>query len=447
MGENRFTIKRMVKVYANGGIVLIIATIAALLLANSPLSNNYFSWWEMPVVLRIGDFNLFSHNGMPMSLKDFINDALMAIFFFSVGLEIKREVLVGELSSLKQAILPIIAACGGMIMPVLIFRLIGQDENQLLGSAIPMATDIAFSLGVLGMLGKRVPTGLKVFLATLAVVDDIGGIIVIALFYSGHMALQYLLYAFVLILILLLGARKGINNNFFYGVLGIAIWSMFLNSGIHSTIAGVIVAFCIPARPNIDTHKYIRYIKRNIDKFPDTTDKEGDVHILTKEQIDILKCVESDSDKVISPLQNMEDSLYPIINYFIIPLFAFANAGISLVGMNMSEVFEGVSLAVILGLVIGKFTGIFSFSYVAIKSKLVSMPSQVNWKMLAGVSMLGGIGFTVSLFIADLSYSKLPGIGAHLLNNAKLGIIIGSVIAGVLGYIALNIALPKKSDK
>lgn len=442
MGDSFYVIKKMVANYAKGGFLLIAVTVIALLLANSSFSGAYFSWWQMPIELSVGGFNLFSHGGEAMTLQQFINDALMAIFFFSVGLEIKREVLVGELSSFRKALLPIIGACGGMIVPILVFRMVAQDENMLLGSAIPMATDIAFSLGVLAMLGKRVPVGLKIFLATLAVVDDIGGILVIAIFYSGHMALQYLLYSAVLILIILWGARRGINNNFFYSILGIAVWSMFLHSGVHSTIAGVLVAFCIPARPVLDTHKFIERIRKNIAKFPDTTDKDC-VSILTNEQIDILKSVESDSDRVISPLQNMEDSLHPLVNYFVIPLFAFANAGVSLEGMELPQLFEGVSLAVLLGLILGKFVGIFSFSYIAVKTKLVDMPKNANWSMMAGVSLLGGIGFTVSLFIADLSYSKIPVIGATLLGQAKLGIIMGSAIAGVLGYVVLKTVLPK----
>lgn len=439
-----YAIRTSIKSYANGGFILIGVTILAMLMANSSFSDVYFSWWDLPVALKIGDFNLFSHHGTPMTLMQFINDALMAIFFFSIGLEIKREVLVGELSSIKQALLPIIAACGGMIVPILIFRGIADGEDILRGSAIPMATDIAFSLGILGMLGNRVPIGLKIFLATLAVVDDIGGILVIALFYSGHFQLQYLLFAGLLLLILILASHKGVNSKLFYLIFGVVIWFMFLHAGVHPTIAGVLLAFCIPARPVLNTSRYIERIRANIAEFPVSTDQQGEVHILTKEQINLLKSVESASDRVISPLQDLEDTLRPLVNYIIIPLFAFANAGVSLDGMHTSDVLQGAGLAVFMGLVLGKFLGILSFSFIAIKLKIVTMPTETNWKSLAGVAMLGGIGFTVSMFIANLSYAELPGTGLVLLSQAKLGILLGSLISGFLGYALLNVYLPKK---
>ncbi|HIS33653.1 MAG TPA: Na+/H+ antiporter NhaA [Candidatus Avirikenella pullistercoris] len=443
-----YSFKSALKYYVNGGVVLIIATILALIVANTGLSEAYFSLWNLPVSVNIGDFNLLQHGGHDMTLMQFINDALMAIFFFAVGLEIKREILVGELSSPKQALLPIIAACGGMIVPVLLFILFAGNEDIMRGMAIPMATDIAFSLGILSMFGKRVPISLKVFLIALAVVDDIGGVAVIALFYSKHLALEYLLYSALLFVIILLGAKKGINSTIFYTVMGVLVWYMFLNSGIHPTIAGVLVAFCIPARPGLKTGKYITRIQKNISKFPVSEDQKDDhVYILKKEQIELLKSVESASDLVISPLQKLEDTLNPIVNYFIIPVFAFANAGISLEGMQVSDLFAGVSIAVLMGLVAGKFLGILSFSYLAAKLKLVTIPSEISWSALAGVALLGGIGFTVSIFIANLSYGDLPDIGTALLTDAKLGILSGSLIAGVLGYLVLNLFLPKNPLK
>ena len=270
-----------------------------------------------------------------MSLLSFINDALMAIFFFSIGLEIKREVLVGELSSFKQALLPIIGAIGGMIVPVLIFYYLSRGTDYAGGAAIPMATDIAFSLGVLSMLGKRVPLSLKIFLTTLAVVDDIGGIIVIAAFYSSHIDVMLLVYAAALFGVLLLGSVLRIKSKIFYLLIGGIIWFLFLNSGIHPTIAGVLVAFCVPATPVYAPKKYIKIIRDSISHFnaeEDNAELEKR-SILGKEQLNWLKQVESASDKVISPLQDLEDTLHPMVNYFILPLFAFANAGIFLLDM------------------------------------------------------------------------------------------------------------------
>lgn len=439
-----FAAKQALRRHASGGNVLIAATVLALAIANIPgLDNIYFDFWSQEMRLQIGDFNVFSHSGQPMTALQFINDALMAIFFFTIGLEIKREVLVGELASFKQALLPIVAAIGGMAVPVLIFILFSYGTDFQGGAAIPMATDIAFSLGVLAMLGRRVPISLKIFLTTLAVVDDIGGIIVIAAFYSTHIELMLLLYAAALLGVLMLGARMHIKSKIFYLGIGGIVWFLFLNSGVHPTIAGVLVAFCIPSTPVFAPKKYIKTIRRSIAHFNAEDDEMLNRRtILTHEQMDWLKQIESASDKVISPLQELEDSLHPIVNYLIIPLFAFANAGIFLLDLNPATIFEGISLAVICGLVIGKFVGIFTFSWLTIKFHLAPMPEYTNWRMLAAVSLLGGIGFTVSLFIANLSFGQAGAEGAYLLDHAKLGIVVGSLLAGILGYLALHHTLP-----
>ncbi|MEG0010819.1 MAG: Na+/H+ antiporter NhaA [Muribaculaceae bacterium] len=445
MSNILFTAKRTLKNYASGGNILIIATLLALVIANIPAINHYyFDFWSLPMSLQIGDFNLFSHNGHAMTVMQFINDALMAVFFFTIGLEIKREVLVGELSSFKQALLPIVAAIGGMVLPVGIFMFLGRGSDFLGGAAIPMATDIAFSLGVLAMLGSRVPTSLKMFLTTLAVVDDIGGILVIAIFYSSGIEYMLLIVALFILGLLFLGSKFQIQSKIFYFALGGIVWFLFLNSGIHPTIAGVLIAFCIPATPVFPPKKYIVTIRERIANFPIGNDESLEQKsILKKDQLNWLKEIESASDKMISPLQELEDSLHPVVNYFIIPLFAFANAGIFFGDMSASSLFEGVSISIIAGLLIGKFFGIFIFSWAIIKMKLVNMPDHSNWKMLAAVSMLGGIGFTVSLFIANLSFGSMGVHGAELLNSAKLGIIVGSLLAGVLGYIFLSKVLPK----
>jgi len=433
-----YSFNSFIKHHVNGGIVLMVVAVLAMIVANSPWSDAYLSILDYPVSLQIGSFNLFSHNGEPMSISTFINDALMAIFFFSVGLEIKRETLVGELSNLRQALLPIIAACGGMIIPVIIYFCIAPQAPESNGIAIPMATDIAFSLGVLGLLGKRVPLSLKIFLTTFAVADDIGGIIVIALFYATHLQFGYLLIATAILAFMLWANIKlEVVNKGFYIFLGIVVWYLFLQSGIHSTIAGVLVAFTIPSRPHIKIGKYIERIRENIQSFPVSN---NDSIILEQDQLERLKSIESSSDHVISPLQSMEDSLQGAVNYFIMPVFAFANAGVALAG-GEGEVLGSVTIAVASGLVLGKFIGIFSFTWLTIKLKISKMPEGMNWKNLAGVSMLGGVGFTVALFIATLSFGDTE---SALLNQAKLGIIGGTVIAGLLGYLYLYKVLPKK---
>ena len=441
-----FSARQAIQRHASGGNVLIAATALALIIANIPALNSYyFEFWEQEVRLQLGDFNVFSHSGQPMSLLAFINDALMAIFFFSIGLEIKREVLVGELSSFKQALLPIVGAIGGMAVPVIIYYMMSRGTDYAGGAAIPMATDIAFSLGVLAMLGKRVPVSLKIFLTTLAVVDDIGGIIVIAVFYSSHIELMLLGYAALLFGVLMLGSVLRIKSKIFYLGIGGIIWFLFLNSGIHPTIAGVLVAFCVPATPVFAPKKYIKIIRSSISNFkgdeePEDLEKRT---ILGKEQMNWLKQVESASDKVISPLQDLEDSLHPSVNYFILPLFAFANAGIFLLDMSPVDIFEGISLSIILGLVAGKFLGILLFSWIAVKMHWAPMPAHANWHMMSSIAMLGGIGFTVSIFIATLSFNAAIPEQLALLSHAKLGIVVGSLLSGIIAFIWLHLTLPK----
>ena len=440
-----YAARQTLRQYATGGNVLMVATILALIVANIPAINHYyFDFWNQDVRLQVGSFNIFSHAGHPMSVLDFINDALMAIFFFSIGLEIKREILVGELSSFRQALLPIMGAIGGMLVPVGIFFLFSYGTDFTKGAAIPMATDIAFSLGVLAMLGSRVPLSLKIFLTTLAVVDDIGGIIVIAAFYSTHIEGMFLVYAAILLGILLLGSRFKIKSKMFYIGIGGIVWFLFLNSGIHPTIAGVIVAFCVPATPVLPPKRYVKRIRNAIANFrEESDDKLMRLTILDKKELNWLKQIESASDKVISPLQDMEDTLHPVINFIIVPLFAFANAGIFLLDLDPATILEGISLAIICGLVIGKFSGILLFSWLTVKMGWAPMPERSNWKMIASIAMLGGIGFTVSLFIANLSFAGTGPEGDFLLGHAKLGIVIGSLLSGILGYLFLHHTLPR----
>ena len=428
--------------------VLIFFTILALIFANIPvLKDWYFSLWQNPISVSVGNFNLFSHGGHAMTLGQFINDFLMAIFFLSVGLEIKREIRVGELSTKEKALLPIIGACGGMIVPVLIFWLACPSDALLQrGLAIPMATDIAFSLGVLTIFSKRVPLGLKVFLAALAVADDLGGILVIAIFYSSEINMMFMLLSLLCVGVMAIANWMKCRSKAFYVIVGMFLWYFMLNSGIHATIAGVIVAFCIPATLRKGTGHYLERIREHINTFPVVdVDKHHNTIVWTNQEIHTLKSIESAADKMINPLQDLEDNLHFVINYVVIPLFAFANAGVCFEGMSIGGLFSGVGLAVILGLVAGKFIGVFSFAWLAVRMNIVKLPVNATWKAFAGVCMLCGIGFTVSMFIADLSYSGVDG-GAAILDQAKLGIIIGSVLAAVLGCLILNRTLLKEKQ-
>ena len=433
------------KRHVNSSMVLIFFTVLALICANVPVIKNwYFSLWQMPVSLSIGEFNFFSHGGHSLSLGQMINDFLMAIFFLSVGLEIKREIRVGELSTRDKALLPIIGACGGMVVPVLVFYILCPDNAVAQrGLAIPMATDIAFSLGVLSVFKTRVPVGLKVFLAALAVADDLGGIIVIALFYSSEINVIFLGLTALTVAAMVLGNVLKVRSKAFYVTIGLVLWYFMLNSGIHATIAGVIVAFCIPATLRRGTGHYLERIRNNVNQFPVVeVDDQHNTIVLTNDQIHTLKSIESAADKMISPLQDLEDNLHFPINYIVIPLFAFANAGIDLSMMSFGSLFSGVSLAVMMGLVIGKFLGVFSFSWLAVKLNFVKLPANTTWKAFASVCVICGIGFTVSMFIADLSYAGVEG-GSVLLNQAKLGVLSGSVISAVLGCVLLNKTLPE----
>lgn len=432
------TVKHLASLNIAASVLLFLTAILAAVIANSPMAPLYQSFLSQELSLRIGEFNLFSHGGHPLTMLEFINDCLMTLFFLTVGLEIKRELLVGELSSFRKAILPFIAACGGMLLPVLIYSLLvdaGSPEGR--GMAIPMATDIAFSLGVLSLLGRRVPLSLKIFLTAFAVVDDIGGILVIALFYSAEVAYGYLIAAAVLYVFLYYMGKFGMTQKIFFLSIGLVIWYLFLQSGIHSTISGVILAFVIPARPRLDAGKYINRIRDIITEFP----ASSDTIVLTNQQISTLKKVERASDYVISPLQSLEDNLHGVVAFFILPLFAFANAGVVLGGGG--DVLGSVSIAVAVGLLAGKFIGIFLFTWLSVKSKLVPMPAGMDWKNIAGVSLLGGIGFTVSLFVANLSFA---GDHPELLNQAKFGVLAGTILAGILGYVVLNMVLPKAKE-
>lgn len=445
MSQSNYSFISKFKRHVNSSVVLIFFTLMAMICANIPAVKTwYFALWQNPVSFSIGEFNLFSHNGHAMSLGAVINDFLMAIFFLSVGLEIKREIRVGELSTKEKAMLPIIGAIGGMVVPVLLFALTcPSDALMQRGLAIPMATDIAFSLGVLAVFKTRVPVGLKVFLAALAVADDLGGIIVIAIFYSSDINLLFLAVSAACVLAMIIANASKVRSKAFYVTVGLVLWYAMLNSGIHATIAGVIVAFCIPATLKNGTGHYLERIRTNINRFPviDVDDRHNTV-VLTNEEIHILKSIESAADKMISPLQDLEDNLHFLINFIVIPLFAFANAGIDLSQMSIGSMFSGVGLSVMVGLVLGKFIGVFGLSWIAVRLNFVSLPAGTTWKAFASVCVICGIGFTVSMFIADLSYASVGASGVVMLNQAKLGVLCGSVLSAVLGCLLLNRNLP-----
>lgn len=452
----------MVRKYVSSSVLLVLATIAALIVANLPATTQwYHDIWLEEVSLSIGRISLFTHHGEAMNVSQFINDFLMAIFFLSVGLELKREIFCGgELSTVKKAMLPVIGACGGMLVPIIVFFIAlhatVSDPAMLnvmsRGLPIPMATDIAFSLGVLSMFSKRVPLGLKVFLAALAVADDLGGIIVIAVKYTDYISFPHLFGAFgCAALCLLTGRFWKSATKMVYFTIGIAMWWLVLNSGIHATIAGVILAFCVPAKLNNGTSFYIERIRRHVDKFPhlEVTAKDKKTPtLLSEDDIQDLRAIEAASDHLISTLQDMEDVLRNPINYIIIPLFAFANAGVCFDGMSIMNLFEGVGLGVFAGLLIGKFIGVFSASWISIKLKLVKMPENTSWRAMSGVAALCGMGFTVSMFMATLSYpvtltNAESGLMHDLLNDAKLGILCGTVASALVGSLILNRTLPK----
>lgn len=434
-------LRRFAIMKPNASLLLFMATIVAMILANSPLASSYHQLLAFPIDLQANQFNFFSHHGEPMSMLAFVNDALMAVFFFVIGLEIKQEILIGELSSFRKALLPIIAACGGMIVPVLFYMLVCHEGAASAGAAIPMATDIAFALAVLGLLGNRVPLSLRIFLTALAVVDDIGGIIVIALFYSSHIAIEPLLISLGFLALLAIGGRMQIHNSLFYFVFGFIVWMLFMESGIHPTIAGVLVAFTVPARPVVEMNSFTREMKGYLgllDEHEVLQSKKATV--LSGEQIHVLNNIHVLANKTISPLQRIADKLHPLVNYVILPLFAFVNAGVTFGDIQPESLIQ-VPLAVLLGLFLGKSLGIFSFSYIFVKLGIVAMPAGMCKRNLFAVAMLGGVGFTVALFIANLSFDPSTAEGLDLLNQAKLGVFSGSFVSGLVGYFFLKSVL------
>jgi NhaA family Na+:H+ antiporter len=412
---------------ASGGIILLICTVLALVWANSALADSYQDLWHTKFTIGFGNFALSK------ALILWINDGLMAIFFFVVGLEIKREVQTGELASLRKATLPIVAAMGGMILPALIYLLFNLGGSGATGWGIPMATDIAFALGVLALLGQRAPLSLKVFLTALAIVDDLGAVLVIALFYTEQIVWVSLAVAAGVLILLLIVNRLGIRNPLVYALLGAALWFAFLKSGVHATIAGVLLAMTIPSKARIDGHEFVNFSRSVLNDFEQNC-QPGQA-IISEPQQAALQSLESAVEHIQAPLQRLEHSLHPWVAFFIMPVFALANAGVSLGEDFVTAIAQPISLGIVAGLVIGKQVGITLFVWLATKLKIAELPSGVSWRHIYGASWLAGIGFTMSLFIAGLAFGESDSLA-----TAKVGILIASLISGVVGFLILRSA-------
>ncbi|AIK17700.1 Na+/H+ antiporter NhaA [Glaesserella parasuis] len=380
-------IRKFLQLESASGILLLAFAMLAMLFANTPLKDLYFDFLSMPVSIQIGLFSI--HKPLLM----WVNDGFMAVFFVLIGLEVKREMMVGAISSYQRAIFPAIGALGGMIVPALVFTLINSDSPEFQqGWAIPMATDIAFALGVLGLLGKRVPFALKIFLLALAIIDDLGAIVVIAIFFSHELSTTALISAVIAITALIIMNRMRVTAICAYMVVGLILWASVLKSGVHATLAGVIIGFCVPLKG-----------------------KNGE-----------------------EPLAHFEHILAPWCSFVILPLFAFSNAGVSLAGMSLSTLFSPLTMGVALGLLVGKTLGVFSFSFLAVKLGIAQLSEGINFKQIFAVSILCGIGFTMSMFLAGLAFGGDEADG-QFISLARLGILIGSGISAVLGYYLLKL--------
>ena len=412
----------------SGGIVLILSVALAMILANSNIAESYFHFFEQEVGFIV--------NGEPYlnySLHHWINDGLMAMFFFVVGLELKREFIGGELADIRNTILPIGAAIGGMIVPALIFLSLNIGTPQTMGWGIPMATDIAFALGVVYLLGDKVPVSAKVFLTTLAIVDDLGAVLVIAFFYTSELSIASLLFGLCFLAVMFIGNRLGIKSLFFYAVLGIGgVWVTFLLSGIHATIAAVLAAFMIPADAKINESVYLKRMKKLTRRFE--KEEPNEVRTLEEGQVDVLTHIQHDTEIAIPLLQQLEHKMSPIVTFLIMPIFAIANAGISFTDLSLSDIFSThVALGVTLGLLLGKPVGIIGATFLMVKMRWATLPSAITRRTLLGLGMLASIGFTMSMFISTLAFTD-----ELLMTQAKLGIFLASILGGIGGYVLLN---------
>ncbi|HUQ95710.1 MAG TPA: Na+/H+ antiporter NhaA [Bryobacteraceae bacterium] len=409
----------------SGGILLLACTVVALVWANSSWAHHYTALWHTPFTVGLGSFILSKE------LHFWVNDALMAVFFFVVGLEIKRELLAGELASAKQAALPILAALGGVVVPALFYTALNAGGPGARGWGIPMATDIAFAIGVMALLGNRVPLGLKVFLTALAIVDDIAAVLVIALFYTASLSWGALAAAGVCLAMALAANRLGVRHPLPYALIGAVLWMTVLQSGVHATIAGVLLAFTIPSRTAVNQGDFLRHGRALLDHFQ--TGMESQRSVLTDlEQQAVIEALEDSCEKIQPPLHRLEQGLHPWVTFLIMPLFALSNAGVSLSGDLGKIVAQPITLGVMLGLVLGKPVGVTLASWLAVRTGVASLPEKVSWKHIHGAGWLAGIGFTMSLFMTGLAFT-----GDAQLTAAKLGILIASLCAGSAGSMIL----------
>lgn len=416
-----------------GGLVLLVCTALALALANSPAADIYATLLTSQGTVAVGGV------GLSKPLLLWVNDGLMALFFFLIGLEIKREVLVGELASAREAALPIAAAVGGMTVPAAIFAILNTGRDSIVGWGIPMATDIAFALGVLALLGRQLPASLRVFLAALAIVDDLGAVLVIAIFYTADLSMVALAVAAGFFLLLAGANAGGLRSPAVYGVLGVGLWAAMLSSGVHATVAGVLVALTVPARSRLKPAAFAAEMRRLLGSF-EHAGQRGEGVLANEECLATVQAMQVACERVETPLQRFEHALQPWVTYGIMPVFAFANAGVAISGSAAAAALQPLGLGIFLGLLVGKPLGIGLFSFLAVRLRLGALPSGVMLRHIVGVGLLGGIGFTMALFIANMAFSDPAALA-----TAKLAILAASFLAGVAGTVVLLAAARRHS--
>lgn len=420
MIKQLITIERYINKEALSGIILFIATVAAVIVANSSWGQAYYDLWHLPLGINLGDLTV------SMTLTYWIDDGLMALFFLMVGLEIKREMLIGELSSVSKASFPIVAAIGGMLIPALIY--VGFNPDNPLGFGVPMATDIAFALGILMLLGTRVNPALKLFLVALAVVDDLGAVLVVATVYTSDIQSQYFLHAGAIYALIWILNKRGVTSITIYLLLGILLWVYIHAIGIHATIAGVLLAFAIPITSKIDERRFIEETRQSVDEFEKHIDS---IPVLNHHQIDQLENIAYRYDRVQNPLLRLEHNLHGLSAFFIMPLFAFSNAGV-LIDFSTVSANLMIVLGVVCGLVIGKPVGILGLTYIADKFNIIKKPDTISWREILAVGFIAGIGFTMSIFITHLAFLDEGTIAA-----VKLGVFAASFVAALIGVLLL----------
>ena len=430
-------IKEFVQKQTFGSAILLCSVITAMILANSEFSDVYARLLHLPIGIKI------SSSVLETSLHHFINDGLMTLFFLLVGLEIKREILVGELSSLRKAALPILAALGGMIAPALIYFALNPSGDAARGWGIPMATDIAFAVAVLFLLGKRVPSSVMTFLLALAIVDDLGAVAVIGIFYTEQISFTYLFSGLGILGLMWLMNLLGIRRLWVYAVFGVMVWLCFLGSGVHATVAGVLVAFVVPARPKCNPMKFIQDLRFLLEELASLRN-EDKLILASKEQTQIVEQIDKSVSAVASPLTRLEHGVQAPVNFLVIPIFAVTNAGVMIALDHLFEsLMNPITLGVLLGLCIGKPLGIFSFTWLALQLRLGDLPDGADFRHILGVGMLAGIGFTMSIFIAELAFAGQEAAIA----SVKMGILFASVLSGLVGALTLFLVSQRSSAR